>query len=548
MSDLLAIGSSALLAYRKALDNTGHNIANVNTEGYSRQRVTLQAQGGVAAGNGFAGNGVSAITTQRIHDQFIQTRLLGDASGFGRLDTLSAHSARLDELLSDADTGLAQPLQQFFTSLSALTANPSDLSTRQTVLSQAQSLASRFQDLHGRVSAQGSEIEQRLTQLTGEINQYASTVAQLNQRIALEQGKAGGQPPNDLLDQRDLAVQALAERVGITTRTEGDGSISIFTGSGQALVQGQTTYALGTRSDVWSSGELDITHGSGASAVGITTQLSGGTLGGLLDARRELISPALNQLGMVAAGLTQVINAQHRLGHDLDGAVGGDFFQPVSGTVLPATTNGGGGGVTVSLTNAAQLSGQDYVLQFNGGWQLSSRNGTAIALSGTGTALDPFTADGISITVAGAPVAGDRYLLQPTRNAAGDMATALGNARQIAAASNTALANSSDNTNARALSALASQPLLRQGTQTLATASNTLVSGIGLQAQSAALGREAAAAVQTQTQAEQSAVSGVNLDEEAADLLRYQQAYQAAAQVIATANTVFESLLSAARR
>lgn len=548
MSDLLAIGSSALLAYRKALDNTGHNIANVNTEGYSRQRVTLQAQGGVAAGNGFAGNGVSAITTQRIHDQFIQTRLLGDASGLGRLDTLSAHSNRLDALLSDSDTGLAQPLQQFFTALSALTANPSDIAARQTVLAQAQSLTSRFQDLHGRISAQGSEIEQRLTQVTGEINQYASTIAQLNQRIALEQGKAGGQPPNDLLDQRDQAVQALAERVGITTRTEIDGSISIFTGSGQSLVQGQTTYPLGTRSDVWSSGELEITHGSGAGAVVITGQLSGGTLGGLLDTRRELITPTLNQLGLVASGLTQVINQQHQLGNDLDGAAGGNFFRPVAGTVLPATSNTGTASVSVGLTNAAQLSGEDYVLEFNGSWQLTQRNGTSIALSGSGTALDPFTAEGLSITISGAPATGDRYLLQPTRNAAGDVATAITSVRQIAAASGTALANSSDNTNARALAALASQPLLRQGTQTLNTANNALVSGVGMKAQSAALGREAAAAVMTQTLAEESSVSGVNLDEEAADLLRYQQAYQASAQVIATANTVFEALLSAARR
>lgn len=539
MSDLFGIGSSALLAYRQALDVTGHNIANANTAGYVRQRVELLARPGQSGG-------VSASTITRYSDQILNTRLLGDNAAYSRLDAFSTLATRLDGLLSDADAGLAKPLQEFFTALNGLATNPTSLASRQVVLAKAETLAARFADIHGQLEAQSSEINQRLTQSVAEINNYASSVAKLNDRIAL--AAAGGQPPNDLLDQRDQLVNEISNRVGISTVKQSDGTLNLYLGSGQALVLGTQSYTLGTAADRYNSGGLDITYGT----VRLTSQLSGGSIGGLLDYRREMLNPAFNQLGRLAAGLSESVNAQHALGMDANGLPGADFFQSIGSSGIASVSNSGSAAVDMTFADVAQLGSEDYVLSFGGSWTLSSRStGQSIALGGSGTVADPFTAAGLSITVSGAAVAGDQFLLRPTRDAGAQLQLVLTDPQQLAAAAmppGGPVVNSGDNSNARALAALASFGVLNGGQTSISAGYTALVTRVGTQTQGAQLSRDAAAAIHTQTLTERDSLSGVNLDEEAADLLRWQQAYQAAAQLIATANTLFDSLLNATRR
>lgn len=464
MSDFLATGTSALLAYRRALDTTGHNIANVNTPGYSRQRVELSARGGEPDGGGFVGNGVSVVSTQRLASSLIASREQSDASAWSRLDTFHRLATRLDGVLSDPATGLAQPLNELFTAFNTLASDPQSSAARQVVLSRAQSLAARFNDLHGQMAAQSSEIDARLRQGLAQLNQLSGSVAQLNQRIALASGAAGGQPPNDLLDQRDELVRQMSAQISLNAVVQDDGQLSVFTGSGQALVLGAQSFPLGTRQDP--SGVLSITFGSGAATVDITTQVSGGAIGGLLDYRRELLAPAQLQLGQIAQALAGAVNAQQAQGADADGNAGAALF-----------------------TDLSAVAAED---------------------------------------------------------AAGLIAVSLRNPRGLAAAQAGSPAGSSDNRNARALSAIAQSAVLNG--DTLSQSNSSLVSGVGSQASGAQRALDAAAAIQAQTLAERDSVSGVNLDEEAANLLRFQQAYQAAAQIISTANTIFQTLLDAARR
>jgi flagellar hook-associated protein 1 len=544
MSDLLSIGMSGLLAYRRALDTVSHNISNANTAGYSRQRVELTARPGAGAGFGYMGTGVDVATVRRIGDGLVTARMQTDASAYGRLQSYHGVATRIDGLLSDADAGLSRPLRSFFDATNALAQDPSSTAARQNLLGAADTLAVRMRETQAQLDGMEGELNTRMRTTVDEINQLSGALADLNREIVQGYGNFGGQPPNDLLDRRDQLLQDLSARVGISTVSQPDGSVNVFTGGGQALVLGREATALGVAPDLYNSGRLDIAHAGGAR---ITAQISGGTLGGLLDARRELIDPTRARLGRIAAGISESINAQHALGFDANGAPGGDLFAPLRGAAFAASTNTGSAQVQVGFGDLGALGDADYELRFDGAaWSLNNlRNGQAVPLSGTGTAGDPLTGAGLELRIDNAPAAGDRFLIRPTAYAASGMAVAISDPAQVAAGSTAA---SGDNGNALAMAALGSNGLLDGGRSSILQAHTALVSGAGMQAQQAGMRLDAQAAIGNQTLAERESLSGVNLDEEAADLIRYQQAYQAAARVIQVADTIFQTLLQAAGR
>lgn len=622
MSDLLSLGKSALYAAQKGLDLTGHNIANVGTQGYSRQRVDQVARESGSVSRLDTGGGVLLKGTQRMSDALVDARLVRDGAEVSRLTAFSTLASRADALLSDPDTGLANSLNRFFAGLDQVAGDPSSTAARQAALGEADSLAARFGSLHSELDAIDGEIDQRLAQSVATINDLAAGIAKLNHGIAL----AGNNPSADLLDARGELVRQLSGQVGISTVMQDDGSLNVFASSGQPLVVGDRVTALGTTDDRYRPGRLDITGGGAR----ITAQLSGGELGGLLDARRTLIDPALQKLGRLAVGLTSSINAVQTGGVLQDGSPGSALFATPTGQAFAARDNTGSATVAVGFGDVSQLSGDDYLLhRTGGGWQLTrAKSGEAVSFTGTGGSADPIVTEGLRITLSGAAASGDSFRLSPTQDAAAQVRLLSGDPRSIAAAgrlsSSAALANtgsgkigaptvtdaghaqltaattitftsassyqigsgpvtafaagdtisangwsvtlggqpaagdrfsigptpggSSDNRNARALAAVAQQKGLDGGRSTLAQANTALVTQTGATALQVSTAKAAAEAVQTQSQGERDAVSGVNLDEEAANLLRYQQAYQAAAQVIATASTVFDTLLAATRR
>ncbi|MFP5305556.1 MAG: flagellar hook-associated protein FlgK, partial [Gammaproteobacteria bacterium] len=431
MADLLSIGVSGLLAYRRVLDTTSNNIANANTAGYSRQRVELASRIGTGTGAGYIGGGVEAVTVQRSVDGFIGARLQSDASAYARLDVLSGFATRVDGLLSDADAGLSRPLQEFFDAANALVQDPASTSTRQALIGSAQTLAASFQDIQSQLDTLDAEINQRTQVTVEEINNLTRSIADLNQRIALGYSEFG-QPPNDLLDQRDRLLEQLSTRVGITTYPQNDGSVNVFVGSGQTLVLGSQASTLGVADDAFGSGRLDIVAGGAV----ITPRIGGGTLGGLLDARREIVDPARAELGRLAVGIADSVNAQHALGVDLYGELGGLFFSEPQGTSIAAGTNAGNAAIGVGFSDVSQLGTGDYELRYDGAaWSLiDSRSGAGVALSGTGTSADPLVGAGLALVVSGTAAAGDRFRIQPTAYAAGNLGVAIADPARIAAA------------------------------------------------------------------------------------------------------------------
>ena len=617
MSDLLNNGVSALTAYRRALETVSHNIANVSTPGYSRQQTDLQAR---------PEGGVEVRQVTRLSDAIVFSRSLTDNSSFSRLDNFQQVASRVDTLLSNADTGLTKPLQNFFAATDAVASDPSSTAARQGLIAAGNGLASQFKDLQGELNGVNNEINSRVHQAVVDVNNYTTSIADLNSKIVLAQ-RSNSNPPNDLIDQRDQLITELSSRVGVTTVNQGDGTVNVLTSGGQALVLGNKAQQLSLVPDAYNSGRTEIAIGD--NKINVTKQLTGGLIGGLMDARTQVVDPAQASLGRIAAALAQGFNSQNTQGADLRGNLGGNFFTQPAGAAFPATANTGSAEVAVGYQNSTQLTGDNYILSFDGAaWQMkNAATGSAVALSGAGTAASPLVGAGISLQLSGSAAAGDSFRIEPTRSAAGQLAMAISDPAAIAAATpvraqpvsgNTgggsiaaptvldatnpnlqsavtiqftsassysingagsyaynaggnidvngwrvaisgapaagdsfqvraAAANSSDNGNARLMSGLSSKQLLDGGRSTLSAANTSLVSQNGSVAQQAQFRRDAQQAILTQTQKERDSVSGVNLDQEAADLLRFQQAYQAAAQMMQTANSLFQSLLAVAR-
>lgn len=626
MSNLLATGSSALIAFQRALSTVGHNVANINTPGYSRQRVELEARDATYFGYGYQGNGVQIVDVRRMADSLATSRLLDSGGELARLQQLSTLSSRLDQLFSEKATGISAPWSSFFDSVNALSSNAAGSADRESVLAQANALVTRFRQIDQHLDGLDTEVNAGLTAATGEVNRLAKEIAQLN-------GQIGGSssPSGDLLDRRDQLISELVAFTGGNAATQDGGLVNVFSAGGQPLVVGATASTLVTVPDPYRPERLQVALETNGQRVTLDKRALGGQIGGLVEFRTTVLDPAMAELGRIATSLAQTFNEGHRAGMDQYGQMGADFFTLPAPRLSSNANNTGNASLTTSVGNVAGLNAQNVLLRFDGAAWVATHpdTGASIPMTGTGTAADPLVVNGIEVVLAsGTPAANDRFLLQPTAGAAGNLSVAITDPGRIAAATpvkattdlantgsgklsglkvtdaaNAGLlapadiefidatqytingtgpfaytpgqtiayngwsvvldgapaagdtfsvgptgANSSDNGNAKLLSNLDDARVLNGGTLTLNGAIGGLTTQVGSAARQADYSAQAQQVIHDQAQAARDAVSGVNLDEEAADLMRLQQAYQAASQIIATADTLFQSLLAATRR
>ncbi len=548
MAGLLGTAVSGLLAFQRNLDTVSHNIANVNTEGFSRQRVELAAREPQLTGAGFIGQGVATSAITRVYDAFLNNQVITSKSAFSDLDSFHALASQVDNFIGGSGTSLSPALQSFFNAVQEVANDPTSIPARQVLLTEGETLADRFKTINGRLDSLRNQANQNLTDITSEINSISGSIAELNSNIILATGLGNGQSPNDLLDQRDVLLNQLAEKVDVTTSTQQDGSLNVFIGNGQPVVLGSTASTLGITNSAFDPAQKNITFNGPFNSVVITDNLTGGELGGTLRFLEDVLDPTQNELGRVAAGVAQDFNAQHQAGYDLNGNTNIDFFSAPTTTVVGAA--GSTGQVSVAFSDVNQLTASDYRLDQNGGNYVLTRltDNTQTNLS-PGFPGAPATIDGITITETTALLSGDSILIQPTRNAAGQLAVSLNNPNGVAAAgSNTSTGGVGDNTNALGLVALENNRNLLNGTASFQDAFGQSVATVGTVTHAAEINRTAQEGLLNQAKEARESVSGVNLDEEAANLIKFQQAYQAAAQMISVSNTLFETLLSAFRR
>ena len=443
--------------------------------------------------------------------------------------------------------------------------------------------------------------------------------------------KGTGHEPNDLLDQRDRLIDELSTHLNVSTVQQTDGSVNVFVGSGQNLVVGANATKLVVGQDSFDATRKTLVLESATGSTDVTASLTGGSLGGTLDFRTQILDPARNSIGRLAVALADVMNEQHGKGLDLEGNLGGDFFSIGGVDVRDNTANTGSGTVAATRSDLSKLTASDYILKSTGsGWTLSRADtGAAVTMTGTGTSADPFVAEGLSIVVGGTAATGDSFLIQPTRTAASSMEVVVDDPEKIAMASpilSAATAGNAgtakiagdevldpanpnlqtaatitftdathytisgsatvynytsgsnidangwrvqvtgvpaagdsftvkpntngtgDNRNALKLANVLNRPVLNGGTTSLNAAAGQFISSVGVATNQAKSSAEAQQVVYDDSISAQQSVSGVNLDEEAAKLLQYQQAYQAAAQIIKIAQSLFDTLISATGR
>lgn len=646
MPNILSIAQSGLAAAQAGLATTSHNISNQGVAGYTRQQIVQSAAPGQDYGYGYIGNGTNVDTIKRVYNSFLVTQANGAQSTKSQYDTYYAQINRINNMMADSTSGLAPSMQDFFTSVQNMVSDPSGAASRQSVLSAGQTLAARFQSMDSQLRSMQDDVNQQIQGSVTNINSYAQQIAQLN--LSISKAQSTGQPPNDLMDQRDQLVTQLSQESKATV-VEQDGNYNVFIGNGQPLVVGSQANQLITMSSSTDIGRTEVGY-QNANGTLVTLpegSLTGGNLGGLFNFRSQTLDATQNALGRIAIGMADTFNAQHKLGVDLNGAAGGNFFNVASPLVTASIKNSGNAVVNASITNVSALTASDYRLSYDGtNYTVTRLSDNQSVYSNTTFPAAPI--DGVQFTQSsGTMAAGDQYLVRPTVDGASDFNTLIVNTNLIAAATPirtsapttntgsgsisagsidasytsatvatpitltynatagtfsgfpssmpvTIMANGTsttyaagaavpytsgatiafggvqvqisgapkngdtfsisantnaagDNRNILALGALQTANTLLNGTANYNGAYGQIVSSIGNKTREMQVNSDAQGKLLTSIQGAQQSESGVNLDEEATNLIRYQQAYQASGKVMQVVSQLFDTLLSIAQ-
>jgi flagellar hook-associated protein 1 FlgK len=655
----MSIGLRAMAASYAAMTTTGHNIANANVPGYSRQQAELATSKGQFTGAGFFGKGVDVTTVSRAHDDFL-TRAAATAKSLSAMD--AARQDRLTQLetvFPTGEAGLGYTVSTFLNSMSDLASRPSDSATRQTVLANAQNVASQFNSASNQLDTIQAGVTSDLKTSVSTVNGLATSIAQVNQQIAALHGL--GQPPNDLLDQRDQLINQLSAQVQVSTVPADDGTVGVFISGGQRLVLGNQASQLQVTLDPDDPSRSAVSLNDGGTLRALDpSSIGGGSIAGLLRFQNDDLVQGRNLIGQLAASVGAAVNQQQMMGVSLQEPIGSVASKPMfaigAPVALPSSSNAKdasgnyASSVTLTVTDASALQAANYELRADpsgasGVYQLTRMSNPPLVQS----IQSGDVVDGMRIDIGSPePTATDRFLLKPVGQAAAGMQALLQDPRDLAAASPLTATASTTNTGTAVISALtmntvppqpaataqinftsdagdyswqlvdAGNNVLSSGTGTwqagqaiptppndingfslnlagvprngdslavaptpaayvatnngnaLAMASlrdatvvgktmlaNGSTSGgstatdayasaladIGVRVQTANTVANTSAAMSAQADSAATSVSGVNLDEEAARLIQFQQSYQAAAKVLQIAQSIFQTLL-----
>jgi flagellar hook-associated protein 1 FlgK len=547
---IFSIGASGLSAAQTALETTSNNISNVHTPGYNRE-ITLQRDSAVAGGT-------YVTDVQRQFNHFTASQLNEAVSGEKYFEAYEVQIKGMDNLLADQDSGLSALMQDFFSALSDLAAAPADPAARQGVLATADTLTAQFRSIDGYLADTHRNVNSQIDSEIESVNNTSALIARLNNEIVVARAKTGAEP-NSLLNQRDQLVTELSENLNVKVLRQSNGTYNVTLGNGQPLVSGSESYALRS---IDSSSEPARRVVGYQDAAGNVLELSegafsGGKLAGLMDFRSQNLDSVRDKIGRLAVSLAGAFNEQHRAGRDLNGDDGVDFFSIGDPLVFSNSRNSGSAGFTAAFiaTDTESLSGTSYELRVSnaaaGEFEVFRADGMSLATA-TLDGANQLTLDGVVLTLDDPAMLadGDRFTLQPTRHAAGRLEVVVNDISQIAAADALPLGAdpddyriSGDNRNAIALQDLQLERIVG-GSADLGQGYASIVSEVGNQTNITQINNAAQAGIKQQVRALQQSESGVNLDEEAANLVRYQQYYQANARVIEVGSVIIDQLLN----
>jgi len=530
---IISIGVSGLNAAQVALSTSSNNITNVYTDGYNLETTSLAAS---------STGGVEVTSVDRTFDQFIAAQLNASTSTESALSTYSTQVSQVDDLLADSTSDLDTLMQDFFSSVQTMSSDASDSAAREEVIGSAETLVAQFNSLGSYLDDMQSSVSSQITDQVGQVNDLTDQIATLNQQISALGSNSDA--ANTLMDQRDSLVTSLSELVDVDLTVQDNGSYSISLSNGLSLVSGSNSFELAATT---SSSDPSQTTVSYVDASGNQTELdestiSGGSLGGLLTFRSETLDTAQNQLGQMAVALASAFNSLQTSGTDLNGDTGTAFFSVGDPVVYSNTGNTGSASLSATFSDDLDsLTTSNYTVSY------SDDDGYTVTDASTGSAVAAtYDADagtlsfgGLTVTISGTADDGDSFLVKPLASAASTLDTEIDDPSLIAAGSG---GGDSDNTIALQMLDLQNQDLVG-GKSTLAEAYASLVSEVGSTTSSISTRLDNQTSVTDQLTTLQQSSSGVNLDEEAADLVRYQAYYQACAKIVEVGSTVLDTIL-----
>ncbi|MEN3261872.1 flagellar hook-associated protein FlgK [Sodalis endosymbiont of Spalangia cameroni] len=554
MLNLYYIASSGLQTGQQALSVIGNNLANATNPNYSRQNIILGAAGGRVTATGFIGNGVRVEGVARAFDEYANERVRGTetllrASG-AHYDKMSA----LDLEFSRTDNGIDTKLNSLFNALKDISKVPTNGNYRSSAFTALKELTGRFNKLSDELIKQEQKNNQDIRQSVNVMNQLTGQLASLNREISNRQSIDGG-GAYDLLDRRDALLQALSQQTGINTQIDSrTGAVNVTLSNGHMLVSGDKANALEVTTDNNNPGRQVIAYRDAENVI-IPLQdslLDKGVLGGLLAFRNQDLPEIRDRLNELALHLSQRFNEVNKQGYDANGEKGKDLFSYALPNAIANGKNQGEASLSVTALNtdpAAEggvAKPQEYTLRFeNGTWQVT---GTADGRKVESTFVDgKLTFEGVTVAVKGDAQEGDSYQLNPFNGIADSVAVSIKNGDEIAAASekdpqDTDGKETGNNGNSIALGNIQHEKLINGGT--LSDAYAGLIGYVGTTTRNLMETASSQEKAFQDAYVERSEKTGVNLNQEYVQMEMFRQYYNASAQLLQTANSLLDTLLT----
>ena len=558
----LSSAKLGLLAQQLAIEVTGQNIANVETEGYSRQDVTFEAntpRHAIKYGSMHQiGTGVRVAGIERAHDQFLFEQIMDEGDLTGSTEVKKDIFEQLEILFNEGSgRSLNDALSSFFASVHDLATNARGLPERADLVSKAENLASTFNQTGKQLYTIQRNIDATIATEVTEINSLTTQIGKLNENIHASE-PASQYKANDLRDNRDRLVKELSKKIDIQLIEESDSQISLTLKDGTALVLKDQVFDLSTSINGNNESFYDVYIDTGSTTKDITSTITGGELRGYLDMRDTEVESILDKMNILSASFIQEFNGIHRAGFGVDGSSGLDFFSALDVTVDHDVDNTGT--AVVSMTNASPttISVDEFEIVFTGSNEFGNSNAftlnnlTTNASSGTFTFITGSTfniKDGFAVTISGAAVSGDKVTFSVSEDSASGMAvssTITANTRKIAAGTTT----NGDGANALLMADLQNTLSFNSvtwsgsgsGSYTFDEYYNAVVSTIGIESFSAQSTLRQQEGIMLQLNSRRESISGVSIDEEMIKMIKFQQAYNASARMISVVDEMLDTL------
>lgn len=619
MADMLGIGVQATSAFKRAIEVTSHNVANVATEGFHRQVATISNNSPQLNGSAFLGGGSRVSSIDRVYAGYVQEQLVAAGSMKARYDEQLQLSKQVEGIVASNDEGVQEFMQRFFDSLQALSSNPTSDTSRQMVLEETGNMVSHVQNINLILKDSQVRLNEQIEDMVVEVNNRLENIQRINEQVDTATSN-GLVAPNDLLDQRDQSILELAEYIDIQTFEQPNGRVDIHTGDGRLpLISDNTLTKLNSDlSEFQAENRVEIYMTISGQQTEVSDLISHGKLGGILDYRKNMLDQSLIDLGTTLNGMVSAVNWQHYQGYDINGDAGENFFTPLETSIVRSTKNDltSDDGSTLSVTfNPEDPSGgtdippydgtvghdqpatyqnkldfqdeafskisdfeaRDYVMIYDndvdggaGGFYVYDRATDELRGEFPVDSNDPVIIDGFEFKGDDGNYAeGDKFYVSPHQDMVNSFAQEITSTEKIAArgqspydpntgnpidpstAEPTAAAIG-DNVNMANLASLQTKKILfadesGQPAETLLGGYSKMATNVGMYVRGTEIQLTAQTNVYENIKDRSESLSGVNLDEEASNLLRYQQAYEAAAQIIQTSNTLFQTLIGAVR-